>query len=434
MIAAEQEITRCDLCGAALTRIATESGCLHCLLRAGLDDVCSDGNGTRRFQHYELCLREDGALHELGRGAMGVTYQALDTSLNRAVALKIIQSDLRVSNGETHERFMREARAAASLRHPNVATVYHFGIREESGQCFCAMELIEGETLDDRVRRTGPLNVRSAVEIARQIAAALAEAEKRGLVHRDLKPANIMIQSLEADEAKPSHLTVKIIDFGIAKALAETPDARVLTWNGFIGTPAFASPEQFAHAPVDVRSDIYSLGATLWYLLTGHMPFGDRVRGRNGYAAVAPPVHQLKAAGVPHSLRSLLVTMLAGEPAARPGVLDLTSRLERISAQVADSRRSVRRLVLTGALIALAAAAFFLVHFNNPRQTDETRSRINSAETRLAGPERHRAEAVGTSNPEAHEAYLKGRYFWNKRSLEGYEKAIGYMRHALELD
>ncbi len=289
---------------------------------------------------------------------MGVTYRAIDTSLNREVALKIIRAGIGLSDAEARERFAREARAAAALRHPNVATVYQFGIREETGQCFCAMELIEGETLEGRVRRTGPLMIESVLEIARQITAALAEAEKRGLVHRDLKPANIMIQSPEPAEVRSEKLTVKIIDFGIAKALAETPDARVLTYDGFIGTPAFASPEQFDNRPVDGRSDIYSLGATLWFLLTGHMPFGK------GYPKLTSlPIEQLKAAHVPSSLISLLAVMLTSEPAGRPNVRELATRLEQIETLLTAQKKPLRRLALAAGAIALAAgAAFLLLH------------------------------------------------------------------------
>ena len=165
--------------------------------------------------------REDGSRYELGRGAMGVTYRAIDTSLQRTVALKIIQTDLAARSAEARERFMREARAAAALRDPNVATVYHFGIREETGQCFYAMELVEGETLDARVRRTGPLDVRTTVEIGRQIAAALGAAEKRGLVHRDLKPANVMIATTECadDVEESSDIHIKVVKLGL-------PDSR----------------------------------------------------------------------------------------------------------------------------------------------------------------------------------------------------------------
>lgn len=237
---AEKTTSICASCGHTLELPATQFDCPVCLLQLGLggdafdDPTNAEGSQTipEEFDSYAIQRHEDGSPCELGRGAMGVTYRAMDTSLNREVALKIIRAGIELTNADARERFMREARAAAALRHPNVATVYHFGIREETGQCFCAMELIEGETLDERVRRTGPLDVGSVVEIARQIAAALAAAEEQRLVHRDLKPANIMIQVTEPMAPERVKLTVKIIDFGIAKALAETPDARVLTHDG----------------------------------------------------------------------------------------------------------------------------------------------------------------------------------------------------------
>jgi serine/threonine protein kinase len=231
---------------------------------------------------------------------------------------------------------MREARTAASLRHPNVATVYHFGIREENGQCFCAMELVEGETLEMRVRRTGPLDALTTIDIALQVSSALAAAEKQGLVHRDLKPANLMVVAAAPDandsspgKAEKAETVVKVIDFGVAKALVENPDAMGLTHGGFVGTTAFASPEQFTDAPIDVRSDIYSLGATLWYLLTGHRPFqGATIEQiRTSQHSHALPIEQLKAARAPARLITLLASMLAAEPAARPGVRALTSKL-----------------------------------------------------------------------------------------------------------
>ena len=218
-------------------------------------------------------------LWELGRGAMGVTYRATDTSLQRPVALKLIDAEWIKRGAEARERFMREARAAAALRHPNVAAVHQFGVHEESGQYFCAMELVEGETLETRVRRTGPLDALTAIEIALQVTSALAAAEKQGLVHRDLKPANLMLVGAE-DES----LTVKVIDFGVAKALAEKADAMGLTHGGFVGTPAFASPEQFTDAPVDVRSDIYSLGGRSGICLPARCRF--RVRAWSRFAPV----------------------------------------------------------------------------------------------------------------------------------------------------
>ena len=305
--------------------------CMICLLRVGFDDAEEPNEAllssvTDRLGNYRIERRDDGSLWELGRGAMGVTYRAVDTSLKRPVALKLIDSEWVKRGAEARERFMREARTAASLRHPNVATVYHFGIREENGQCFCAMELVEGETLEMRVRRTGPLDALTTIDIALQVSSALAEAEKQGLVHRDLKPANLMFVAAAPDandsnpgNAEKAETVVKVIDFGVAKALVEKPDAMGLTHGGFVGTPAFASPEQFSSAPVDVRSDIYSLGATLWFLLTGHMPFrGESVDQFAEPASHVLPMEQLKAARVPSRLSALLRAMLAAEPAARP--------------------------------------------------------------------------------------------------------------------
>src|SRR5438128_1493233 len=172
--------------------------CMICLLRVGFDDAEEPDETLSapvkdRLGIYRIERRDDGTHWELGRGAMGVTYRAIDTSLKRPVARKLNDSEWAKRGAEARERFMREARTAASLRHPNIATVYHFGIREENGQCFCAMELVEGETLETRVRRTGPIDALTTIDIALQVSSALAAAEKQGLVHRDLKPANLML-------------------------------------------------------------------------------------------------------------------------------------------------------------------------------------------------------------------------------------------------
>ncbi len=305
-----------------------------------------------QFGQYVIEKREDGRAWELGRGAMGVIYRATDSMLQRSVALKIISIDHAPDAATARERFLREARTAAALRHPNIATVHQFGIHEESGQCFYAMELIEGETLEERVRRKGPCDVPMTIAIARQVANALLAAETRGLVHRDIKPGNLMM----IDRGDETDFTIKVIDFGVAKALAATPNTRELTHGGFVGTPAFASPEQFTDAPVDVRSDIYSLGATLWYLLTGHMPFGDRVvKGSDERTAVVrPPIEQLKAAGVPERFSSLLVAMLAIEPAARPGVNALSTKLEAMQ----KPKRAARLLGIAASEKSIAVLPF----------------------------------------------------------------------------
>src|SRR5215470_16788702 len=212
-----RQISTCPTCGAALEEtFGGELGCVSCLLRAGIgseqktvhDSTPDVHEGGLRFGVYEIDCREDGSLYELGRGAMGVTYRATDTTLQRKVALKIIQTDIAERSADARERFMREARAAAALRHENIAVIHQFGMRLETGQYFYAMELIEGETLDERVRRAGPLDARTTIQIAQQVTSALAAAEKHGLVHRDLKPANLM---LVPPEGKNKKVLVKII-------------------------------------------------------------------------------------------------------------------------------------------------------------------------------------------------------------------------------
>ena len=366
-------------------------GCISCLLRAGIgseEEVAQDStsntleNGVR-FGVYEIDCHADGSLYELGRGAMGVTYRATDTSLQRKVALKIIKTDIAERSADARERFVREARAAAALRHENIATVYEFGMRQETGQYFYAMELIEGETLEDRVRGAGPLNARSTIGIAQQVTSALAAAEKHGLVHRDLKPANLMLvkaddpEMMESDQARSNRRriralrksgipVVKIIDFGLAKAFHTATDPKSLTHDGFVGTPAFASPEQFAPkafgAALDVRSDIYSLGETLWFALTGKTPFaGHSVEEiHRAQQSNALPIEQLKAAHVPFRLRSLLESMLAFEPASRPGTGELATRLQRCSPEARSVRRT-RGAVAAAALVVLGMSALFVI-------------------------------------------------------------------------
>jgi serine/threonine protein kinase/Tfp pilus assembly protein PilF len=349
----------CGTCGSPIeTTSSGDLGCTVCLFDAALDRVAEESDlafpsAPDQLGVYMIEHRVDGSAWELGHGAMGITYRAIDRVLERPVALKIINTSLGSRSAEARRRFMREARAAAALRHPNVATVYQFGVREASGQFFYAMELIEGETLEERVRRLGPLDVLTTIDIALQVTAALAAAEEHGLIHRDLKPGNLMLVS--------TGNSVKVIDFGVAKAVAEKTNAMGLTHGGFVGTPAFASPEQFTDAPVDVRSDIYSLGATLWFLLTGQMLFSGRTIEELGEARQSKPlpVEQLKAARVPSRLVTLLKSMLAIEPAARPGTHALAARLRHCAEQASGTQRT--RIVLVAALtLILGASAVFV--------------------------------------------------------------------------
>lgn len=290
----------------------------------------------------------------------GHHFRAIDIALNRPVALKIVAPQDR-ARGEARERFSREARIAAGLRHPNIATVYHFGLQDETNELFYSMEVVEGETLEERVRRTGPLDARTTIAIAQQVTAALAVAEKSGLIHRDLEPANIMLVS--GDSSAP---VVKIIDFGLARALDAPSDPMTATQMGFVGTPAFASPEQSAHATLDVRSDIYSLGAPLWFALTGKKPFRGATAEEIWKAQDAGklPLEQLVAAGVPRRLRALLRKMLAREPAARPGVAALTASLRRCSIAVAR-----RAAVVAATVVVIAAAGWIVVDRISPKDS-----------------------------------------------------------------
>jgi len=350
--------TTCWVCG---TPLNGRRECVACLLRAGLDEsvVKSAQPDSLVFGDFEVVRRKDGSLWELGRGAFGVTYLAVDNVLRRKIALKVVDVPVAARTSQAvRERFLREARAAAALRHPNVAAVYQFGASPDDRHRYYAMELVEGETLEARACRDGPLNVKLVLEIAIQVSRALMAAAAHGLIHRDLKPGNIMLTRGDTVE-----LQVKVIDFGLAKAIADAGSELDLTHGEFVGTPNFASPEQFESKPVDVRSDIYSLGATLWFALTGKTPFtGNNIEEiRHAQESGALPIEQLKAARVPPRLRTLLKSMLALEPAARPATQDLATRLQRCSVQATSARRN-RVVLAAAAILILGVSAFLIFH------------------------------------------------------------------------
>src|SRR4029453_8898961 len=216
------------------------------------------------------------------------------------------------------------------------------------------------------------------VGIAEQVTSALAAAEKQGLVHRDLKPANLMLVKADDPEvagsdraqSKRSRMralrksgipVVKIIDFGLAKAFHTATHPKSRTHERFVGTPAFASPEQFEHSALDVRSDIYSLGETLWFALTGKTLFAGHTLSEihRAQKSSALPIEQLKAAHVPHRVRSLLGSMLAFEPASRPGTHELAARLQRCSPEARSVRRT--RIVLAAAALVVLGMSALLV-------------------------------------------------------------------------
>ncbi len=309
---------------------------------------------ARSFQHYEVLRRDDGTPWELGRGAMGVTYKAFDVNLCCEVALKVVSSAL-VENPEARERFVREARAAAALRHRNVASVYHLG--NDGEHFFYAMEFINGDTLDAVVRRGGALSVENTLRVILQVARALAAAERQHLVHRDIKPANLMVTHEDADE----ETVVKVIDFGLARAAATAENAPPLTMGGFVGTPQYASPEQLEERPLDARSDIYSLGVTAWFLLTGRAPFAGSLATVCQRQLTQPPPWEQLPPGLPAGVRGLLAHLLEKDATRRPqnaGELraEIEACLEEIQGTARRPDLHLPALVLAAAPVSPAKA------------------------------------------------------------------------------
>jgi serine/threonine protein kinase len=339
----------CPSCGNELS--GAMEFCPVCLLRKGLADAVESGASSaseegvklttseqtaQRFEHYELVRGEDGKPVELGRGAMGVTYKAFDVDLRCPVTLKVI-SEKYLGDESARLRFLREARSAASVRHQNVASVLHLGRTGEN--FFYAMEFVEGETLESLIKRSRQLEVKLALEIATQVTAGLAAVHKKKLVHRDIKPSNIMV-CLEEEGA----VTAKIIDLGLAKTLDESAsEAGISSPGAFVGTPEFASPEQFGGVGVDIRSDLYSLGVVLWEMMTGHVVF----RGSPAelmYQHLHAPLPLEKLEPVPQPVLVLLEVLLEKDPGRRfQNPTEFLKAMPTITGAIAARRKITRQ-------------------------------------------------------------------------------------------
>ena len=289
---------------------------------------------------------------ELGRGGMGIVFLARDVALDRPVAIKLLPPSLAMHQ-ELHDRFLREARTAAKLSHPNIVSVH--AVEEHDDLAFFVMGFVDGETLGERVRRKGPLPLSQAVRVIREAAWALAYAHRNGVVHRDVKPDNILLEQGSG--------RAMLTDFGIARVA----EMGTLTDPGsVIGTVHYMSPEQAAGEEVDARSDLYSLGVTAYFTLTGKLPF----EGPNAAAVIAlhavepPPRLASLRTDIPARLAQAVDRCLAKSPAQRfPSGEELA---EALGATVSSPRevppqiRALLRQFRDAALIAglLAAGVF----------------------------------------------------------------------------
>lgn len=256
----------------------------------------------------------------LGAGGMGVVYLARDTRLQRDAAVKVL-SVRAASKPKFRERFLREARAAASFSHPQVVTIYE--IDEQDGLCFMAMELLSGSMLDLRNSR-GKLTWRNATRAIVAVCRALVAAHAAGLVHRDIKPANIL-WSTDGQ--------VKLSDFGLVKV--DDDDSPLTTANTIMGTPSYMSPEQCRGETVDDRSDLYSLGATFFDLLTGHPPFTSATPIQTCFAHCNNPVPSVSAEfpEIPDACDAIIQRAMAKEPCDRyPCAADMLADLNELLA------------------------------------------------------------------------------------------------------
>jgi len=258
----------------------------------------------------------------LGQGGMGLVFEAEDVLLQRSVAVKIMHPHL-AREANAQERFLREARAAAALKHEHVVTIFQVGMEKDVP--YLVMEFLAGDSLADRLKREPALSMSETVRIGREIAAGLAGAHHKGLIHRDIKPSNIWLQTPEG--------RVRILDFGLARPV--TSDVRLTQSGAILGTPAYMAPEQAAGESIDARADLFSLGCVLYQMTTGRLPFaGPSVMAVLQKLAVENPRPPAEInPSVPAPLSDLIVRLLAKDPAQRPAsaqaVVDELGTLER---------------------------------------------------------------------------------------------------------
>lgn len=368
--------------------------------------------------------RETASLHigryevldEIGQGAMGTVHRARDPLIERTVAIKVVPiAQLQQEGADAESRFLREAQSAGRLSHPNIVTIYDVG--EADGLAYIAMEYLPGVTLRDVMNR-GPLPLDLALDTAAQMASALAFAHEHGVVHRDIKPSNVVVTG--------RHGRVKLTDFGIAH-LANSDRTQT---GQMLGSPRYMSPEQAMGRDIDGRADIFSLGAVLYEMITGHYAFDGESLAGIVYRVIhetPAPAERLRP-GLPAWLNALLACMLDKQPDKRPDARTLVKALHALSVAapaplpvVVPPPQRVPRLLAALAfgtplgVLLLIGVGIILVDYFLPASQTDTPVSMDAPATPQAGTDARRAPAIAAtpspaapSPPAKPDPYLEG--------------------------
>src|SRR5258705_27491 len=368
---------------------------------------------------------------QLGAGGMGEVYLAQDTKLDRKVALKILPQEF-AEDKDRMSRFVREAKSASALNHPNIITIHEIG--ETKGTHFIATEYIEGETLQTLLKGQS-LSLKSTLEIALQVASALDAAHRAGIVHRDIKPDNVMVRH---------DGIVKVLDFGLVKLSATDssevdPEAetkmQVTTRVGMImGTVAYMSPEQARGQETDARTDIWSFGCVLYEMLTRQQPF----QGETMTDVLANIIHREPA---------LIIAHRENTPAEFERIIAKTvcknkdERYQSAKELFNDLQQLQTRMLITAELIDSLHDVYLWAETYRRTMEDifdiqekVAAEIVQALQLRLSPDEEQILKKRFTENTGAYQLYLQGRFFWNKRSQEGLKTAIRYFEKAIEKD
>lgn len=372
------------------------------LQQSVLPSMAANAAIGRMIKHYQI-------LSHIGDGGMGTVYRALDTRLDREVALKFLPADANPQQ-DAARRLIREARAAAPLQHPNICVIHEVGETDE-GQPFIAMALCDGETLKEKLR-SGPVSVSDAVDIARQIARGLGAAHARKIVHRDVKPANVMIGT---------DGIVRLLDFGLAKLM----DAATTAPHGIRGTIAYMSPEQLRGDETDERSDLWALGVMLYEMLAGTRPFNAAQGQAVIESILRDPPQPLtnRNPDVPEELRRIIDRLLQKNPDNRyPRASDVLADLAALDKHHESVTTERKRMTGSYVIGAVAVTALILAAFLTRQQSGTVPGEASAKQRRL------------TQNIAAYELYLRGRDPALFRSDSGPVRGLAFLDEAIALD